>query len=313
MPSDPRSSAELKLPFIFVPHGEPEPTEWLASHRDCIKLPATLQPDAHGDGGANPWSGSPPYGSPPRGSPSSGQRRATDGHAAPPDPAAPWPPTGSAMSDPMSAGPNQTPDGAGISDDPIAAFRRANDALVTTASAYASGRGAGADVPTGAAVASDATSAERTPTDAGQAEDPTVPAAQGAGPHVYVAGNPRQWIGPAQVGDGECVTLVEKATGAPGDKDWRRGALVQGNTQLAPGTAIALFDTNGPYGNHTDGTSHAAIYLRQDAEGIYVIDQWNIRSHGKIVARQAPHERRIRFNPPNRAAVDHGELYHVIQ
>jgi len=74
-----------------------------------------------------------------------------------------------------------------------------------------------------------------------------------------------------------------------------------------------MFDSDGRYGNHTEETSHAAIYLRQDVEGIYVIDQWNIRSNGKIVRRHAPAERLIRFNPRTKDAVDHGELYHVIQ
>jgi hypothetical protein len=130
---------------------------------------------------------------------------------------------------------------------------------------------------------------------------------------VYVGANPGQWIGQKQVGDGERVALVEKATGAPRSTYWRGGALVKGDTQLAPGTAIAVFDSDGRYGNHTDETSHAAIYLRQDANGIYVIDQWNIRVNGKVGRRQAPHERLIPFNPSKRAAVDHGELYHVIQ
>jgi hypothetical protein len=34
MPSDPHVFDELKMPFIFVPRGAPEPTEWLASHPD---------------------------------------------------------------------------------------------------------------------------------------------------------------------------------------------------------------------------------------------------------------------------------------
>jgi hypothetical protein len=137
-------------------------------------------------------------------------------------------------------------------------------------------------------VARDATSADRMHTDARQAEGPTVPAAQGAGRHMYGADNPGQWISQKQVGDGECVALVEKATGAPLDKYWHEGALVQGDTQLAPGAAIAAFDSNGRYGNHTDETSHTAIYLRQDAEGIYVIDQWNIRITVRLLDAKLP-------------------------
>ena len=63
---------------------------------------------------------------------------------------------------------------------------------------------------------------------------------------------------------------------------------MQGDTQLAPGTAIAVFDSNGRHGNHTDETSHAAIYLRQDAEGIYVIDQWNIRITVRLLDAKLP-------------------------
>jgi hypothetical protein len=31
------------------------------------------------------------------------------------------------------------------------------------------------------------------------------------------------------------------------------GELVKGNMTIAPGTAIATFDADGRYGNHTDG------------------------------------------------------------
>jgi hypothetical protein len=82
------------------------------------------------------------------------------------------------------------------------------------------------------------------------------------GAAVYVADNPRQWISSKQVGNGECVALVQRATGAPTTDKWQAGALVQGNTSLPPGTAIAVFDADGKYGNHTDNTSHAALLLR---------------------------------------------------
>ena len=303
MPSEPHEFGELKLPFIFVPQGAPEPTEWLASRPDHIKLPATFVPRARSDGRADSSSGGPPP----------GQRRTIDGPAAPPDPAAPSPPTGHTMPNAMQAATNDAPDRASLSDDPIAAYLQANDAFATAASGYVSGRGAAPDAPAGPVVASDSPNADSTHTDARQAEDPTAPAALGAGPHPYVARNPRQWIGHEQVGNGECVALVEKATGAPLDKSWRKGALVQGNTQLAPGTAIAVFDSNGRYGNHTDGTSHAAIYLRQDAKGIYVIEQWNVRVDGRVVSHWGPAEKLIPFNRPDRNPIGRGESYHAIE
>src|SRR5208282_5159071 len=141
MPSDPHVFDELKLPFIFVPHGAPEPTEWLASHPDYIKLPATFVPRARRDGRADRSSGSPPP----------GQRRSVDGLAASPDPAAPWPPTGNTMSNAMQSATNEASDRASTPDDPIAAYLQANDALATAASGYTSGRvgGAGPDAYAG--------------------------------------------------------------------------------------------------------------------------------------------------------------------
>ena len=130
MPSDPPVFDELKLPFIFVPHGEPEPTEWLASHPDHIKLPATFVPRAGGDGGTDPSSGSPP----------AGQRRTIDGLAPPPDPAAPWRPTKNAEPNATQAGTNESSDPTLIGAEPVAAYCRANEALATAASDYASGR-----------------------------------------------------------------------------------------------------------------------------------------------------------------------------
>ena len=51
-----------------------------------------------------------------------------------------------------------------------------------------------------------------------------------------------------------------------------RGA---GSRQLvATGTAIATFDPDGRYGNHTDGRSHAAIFVAEQGDGLLVWDQW---------------------------------------
>lgn len=160
----------------------------------------------------------------------------------------------------------------------------------------------------------------------GQMPDQTAPRnGSGAQPEVadgfdlknqatsYIASDPRQWIGQPPVGSGECVPLVQRATGAPSTTEWRRGEPVQGNPTLAPGTAIATFDSNGRYGNHTNGSSHAAIYLGQDADGIRVIDQWTKRQHGQIIQRQAPHERTLYFNRPQNLPVDRGESYYAVR
>ncbi|UXY09462.1 BPSL0067 family protein [Kosakonia sp. ML.JS2a] len=90
---------------------------------------------------------------------------------------------------------------------------------------------------------------------------------------AYIAATPRAYIGQS-VGSGQCVAFTQKAANMPRTANWKRGALVKGNMNIAPGTAIATFDDNGQYGNHTDGRSHAAIYMGQDDTGIEVLDQW---------------------------------------
>ena len=35
---------EVRIPFCFVPHGAPEPTEWMARHPNWFKIPATFVP-----------------------------------------------------------------------------------------------------------------------------------------------------------------------------------------------------------------------------------------------------------------------------
>ena len=54
---DDRSPDAVRVPFLFVPHGEAPPPGWLAAHPDAIKVPATFVP--HGPAGRmrddDPW------------------------------------------------------------------------------------------------------------------------------------------------------------------------------------------------------------------------------------------------------------------
>jgi len=152
MPSDPHVFDEFKLPFIFVPHDAPEPTEWLASHPDHIKLPATFVPSTDGDDGFDRPSGGPPP----------DERRTVDGLTAPPDPAAPRPATGNTMSSALQTASNEGSARILVADNPVAAYLRANDALATGASNHASGRGAGPGEPTGTVSKADVVSTDRT-------------------------------------------------------------------------------------------------------------------------------------------------------
>ena len=65
---------------------------------------------------------------------------------------------------------------------------------------------------------------------------------------------------------------------------WQEGAEVRGNPHIAPGTAIATFESDGSY--TSESGNHAAIYLYQDDRGIWVYDQWR---------GQPVHKRLIRF------------------
>ena len=74
------------------------------------------------------------------------------------------------------------------------------------------------------------------------------------------------------VGAFQCVALVQAVAGAPRTSDWRQGIPVRGELLLAKGTAIATFE-DGVYKSRPHG-NHAALYLRQDQGGIWVMDQW---------------------------------------
>ncbi len=166
MPSDPHVFDELRLPFIFVPHGEPEPTEWLSRHRDYIKLPATFVPRGGGDRHADRVAGVHPL---PPGS-------STGGPAGSSDPGGPAPQAENAAFDATQATPGIT----SLSSDPIAAHRMANSALETAASSFASGRPIRPDVSLASATTDAATASNWLRTDATSTEDQAAP---GPGSH----------------------------------------------------------------------------------------------------------------------------------
>jgi hypothetical protein len=104
---------------------------------------------------------------------------------------------------------------------------------------------------------------------------------RGDGP--YISSRPEAFEGRV-VGEGHCVDFVKAAAGVPRTDAWQEGAEVHGNPHIAPGTAIATFDSDGSY--TSESGNHAAIYLYQDDRGLWVYDQWQ---------GQAVHKRLIRF------------------
>ena len=120
----------------------------------------------------------------------------------------------------------------------------------------------------------------------------------------FVASGFSQYLGQS-VGSGQCVALVQATDPSVGlTATWTQGAAVQGNTSLQPGTAIATFNSNGQYANATNGSSHAAIYLGQNAQGIQVEDQWS---------GQPAQIRTIYWTDPNSShAANNGSAFYVV-
>ena len=108
------------------------------------------------------------------------------------------------------------------------------------------------------------------------------------------------------IGTGQCVAFVEHAASTPLTASWKRGRLVKGDVTVAEGTAIAVFDPSGVYGNHTDGRSHGAIYVSQTALGLVVYDQWT---------GQPVHQRTIWFRDSSYTghAVNDGKQFYVVE
>jgi hypothetical protein len=123
----------------------------------------------------------------------------------------------------------------------------------------------------------------------------------------FVAAHPEHYVGQV-VGEGrhrgQCVAYVRAVTKLPQTSLWIEGAPVWDCDDLAPGTAIACFDANGCYGNKTDGSSHAAIYLEHADDGIWVYDQWI----GHPVSR-----RLIQARGGAGQAVDDADAYSVVE
>lgn len=83
-----------------------------------------------------------------------------------------------------------------------------------------------------------------------------------------VSSKPEYYVGRV-VGKGDSVSLIKQVAQKPlHPMQWKAGAKVWGN-KILPDTAIATF----VQGRYPYQGGHAAIYIRQDAAGIWVWDQ----------------------------------------
>lgn len=101
------------------------------------------------------------------------------------------------------------------------------------------------------------------------------------------------------VGDGHCVTLIKQCSNAPNTDSWRPGQQVWKNN-IEPGSIIATFKKN-RYPSVSG--YHAAIYIKQDTQGIWVWDQWQ----GKPV-----HKRLIRWRNDMTPAANSAQAYSTV-
>lgn len=105
------------------------------------------------------------------------------------------------------------------------------------------------------------------------------------------------------VNNGHCVRYLQVAASVPHTSTWFRGQKVREASIFIPGACIATFDADGTYGNHEDGSSHAAFLLARTPDGLEVSDQWQ---------GQPVHTRLIRFKGGEGLACDDGDAYHFI-
>lgn len=119
---------------------------------------------------------------------------------------------------------------------------------------------------------------------------------------AYVAVNPHAWNGKV-IDDGHCVAHVREVCKAPHTSAWKQGVKAKDANYIL-GCAVATFDPDGSYGNHTDGRSHAAVLLYITQQGLQVMDQWQ---------GQPVHERTIRFKDGDGLPVDDGDAFYIVE
>jgi hypothetical protein len=141
---------------------------------------------------------------------------------------------------------------------------------------------------------------------AGPTTQPPASSADSATNLANMKPNAGGYVGDTQ----QCVSLVKATAGLGPTSSWSKGST--DITTWSPNQPIAVFDGNGRYGNHTDGSSHAAIFLGIAQTGqharftgkpaIRVYDQW--AGH--------PASERIIYSNPSRAVVNNASNYAAI-
>lgn len=117
--------------------------------------------------------------------------------------------------------------------------------------------------------------------------------------------------GTTKVGTKHCVPLVQVYAKAPVTHLWKEGEKVLGNKTIKKGTAIATF-VNGKYGNLPTG-NHAALYISQDANGIWVMDQWKDDAAKPTVSKRYLSKKGTAANGSYNNPSNNADAYSVIE
>ena len=110
---------------------------------------------------------------------------------------------------------------------------------------------------------------------------PGTQGSSGTGASAATLADYQQYVGSYCGANEQCVSLTRDFDSSlPPSSQWQQGELVEGATDIAPGTPIATFNFNGAYGppdspGGASGVSHTGIYLGQDSSGVQILDQWS--------------------------------------
>jgi hypothetical protein len=119
---------------------------------------------------------------------------------------------------------------------------------------------------------------------------------------AFVAADPHARFGTV-VDTGHCMRHVQVVAGVTHSSTLRRGARVR-DSDVPPGTVIGTFNSAGRYANATDGSSHVAILLTKQPDGLLVVDAWQ---------GQPVHERVIRYRGGEGQAVNDADRFYIVE
>ncbi|EFC5425040.1 TPA: BPSL0067 family protein [Escherichia coli] len=119
-------------------------------------------------------------------------------------------------------------------------------------------------------------------------------------------------VGMAGAGDRkECVFLVQVYAHVGNIGTWKQGRKVFGDKSIPRGTAIATF-VNGKYPSRQNDHKHAAFYLEQDSQYIYVMDQWTGKTT-KVSTRPIARKGGMRSDGTYPDASNNAEAFYIIE